>query len=399
MREQTLDELFAEFEAQALPTFRPPGVPDAERRLRSRPRRRRGLLAGVVALLLAGPAGAYAMAGRNPDHPPNPTVTPRVVERPISLPRGAGALVQLQFIDGRHGWALFNTCSPGGPADGCRLTLARTGNGGVIWTWSDPLPGAPDAYLLPLDGRTLTVWDGQQYRVTTDGGTTETLHPPTAPPPATQRALASRSGFLLACPSTERASYGIPRNCQDEQLRLVRIDGTPVPRQPPMPLRGDLDVRVIEGGDGRLWLTVLDEGKLTVMVSADQAVSWQALPAFDDVDQLLVSPDGRDVWLVGLDGPKPVRQLVDGRWQQRTGLPDDTKDVAAAGGGRLVVTSVHGGAGFWTDGGYTDLPELREPTRSGGASVHVLRDGTILFAEGGAHIIATGTPGVWARIS
>ncbi|MEV6815322.1 hypothetical protein AB0M52_24830, partial [Micromonospora sp. NPDC051296] len=132
MRETDLDQMFAEFEATATSTFRPPGVAAARRRVQDRRRRRRGLLAGLVTLLLAGP-GAYALAGRDTDRiPPTPTPSPtpdgRLVERKVTAQGAAGSLTELRFVDSWHGWALFDTCGPdedSGRTD-CWRDLART---------------------------------------------------------------------------------------------------------------------------------------------------------------------------------------------------------------------------------------------------------------------------------
>ncbi|MEU9505610.1 hypothetical protein AB0D32_04935 [Micromonospora sp. NPDC048170] len=420
MRETALDEIFAEFEANTLTSFRPPGVPAAERQVRDRRRRRRRLVAGVGALLLAGPAGAFVAAGRGADPgPPAPTPVPSVSptptgqlpERRVVLPGAPGELTELRFVDARHGWALFDTCDPGGPGDpdatGCRRTVGRTTDGGATWQPTARLADTKGlARLLPVDDRTLTVAVGDGYLVTTDGGAAWSRHSFGAPPPATQASTATRSGFVVRCPG-RRGLEGRP--CPRRELS--RIGSGHVRPQPPVPLGQESDHRLVEGGDGRLWLAVRDGDRLTVLVSADGAASWRKLPAVAGAGRLLVSPDGADAWLVSVreDGfdvtaTKQVWRLVGSRWEQRPGLPDNVSDVAAANGGILTVTGAYGSVGFWADGRYVDVPELRAALRydtDATLSVEVLRDDTVVVSTGSAQITGVG-PGItrtWTRIT
>ncbi|MGW4498523.1 hypothetical protein ACWENR_07890 [Micromonospora sp. NPDC004336] len=421
MRETALNEMFAEFEADAMTTFRPPGVPAAQRRVRER-RRRRGLLAGVVALLLAGPGGAYAVAGRGgePTPPtPAPTVSPSptttLPERRAALPGVTGKLADLHFVDARSGWALFDTCDANDPrATGCRRAVGRTADGGATWRPTAPLD-APrgSAYLLPVDERTLTVAVGDSLVVTTDGGATWSRHPVGSPPRAAQAGVATRSGFLVRCPGSSGLGDGT-RGTSCPRQELARIGAGPVRPQPRVALTPETDSQLVEGGDGRLWLTVRDGDRLAVLVHTIGAATWRALPAVPGAARLLVSPDGTDAWLVTVPdgesdatGPRKVWQLLGNRWERRPDLPSDANDVAAANGGVLAVTGASGG-GFWTDGRYVDSPELRAGLRAGltagtGDSpwVDVLRDGTVVVGIGTVRIVGVGSGAVraWARIS
>ncbi|MEU6072547.1 hypothetical protein [Micromonospora sp. NPDC047074] len=411
MRETALDEIFAEFEADALTSFRPPGVPVAERRVRDR--RRRRLLAGVAALLLAGPAGAFVAAGRgaDPDPPapaPTPSVSPtstgQLPERRVALP---GELTDLRFVDARHGWAIFDTCDSGDlDATGCRRTVGRTTDGGVTWQQRMMLADVKgSASLLPVDDQTLTVLVHDGYFVTTDGGTRWFHHQLSAPPPAAQASAATRSGFLVRCPG-ENGLEGRP--CPRREL--IRVGSGPVRPQPPVALTEKTGHRVVEGGDGRLWLAVRDGDRLTVLLSTDGAASWRKLPAVTGAGRLLVSPDGADVWLASVqeDGfdmavTKQMWRLAGSRWEQRPGLPDNTVDVAAANGGILAVTSAYGNAGFWADGRYLDVPELRAALRydtDPSPAVEVLRDDTVVVSTGSARImgVGSGVTRTWTRI-
>ncbi|MEV1142829.1 hypothetical protein [Micromonospora sp. NPDC049799] len=418
MRETDLDDVFTEFEARTAPTFRPPGVADAARRVRDRRRRRRGLLAGVAALLLAGPGGAYAMAGRDdaPTPPaPDPSASPddRLVERTVAVPGVPGELRQLQFVDARHGWALFDTCDREdvGSTD-CRRDLARTADGGVTWQRT-ALPAAADEpnlagppYLLPLDGRRITVVIGDRYLVSTDGGASFTDHPVSTPPEVIDLALATDSGYSLRCPQDQGVFSG--PSCP--RPRLVGIGGAPVPVQPPLNLRSESDKQLVEGGDGRLWVTAREGDRLTMAVTDDRAATWRTLPAVAGAARLLVSPDGLDAWLVGISDtsfsatdPNRLWKLVGDRWQEQPGLPDDTSTVAAANGGVLPVTSAYGGGGYWYDKRYVDEPALGGPVRADdeSASVQVLPDDTIVVTGQTGTFLGTGS-GVdrsWTRLS
>ncbi|MFG3706782.1 hypothetical protein ACGF7U_18905 [Micromonospora sp. NPDC047670] len=418
MRETALDEMFAEFESDALTTFRPPGVPAAQRRVRER-RRRRGLLAGVVALLLAGPGGAFAVAGRGgePTPPtPTPTVSPppttTLPERRAALPGAPGTLADLHFVDSRNGWALFDTCDPNDPgATGCRRAVGRTTDGGATWRPTAALDAPTDsAHLMPVDERTLTVAVGDSYLVTTDGGATWSRHPVGSPPPAAQAGVATRSGFLVRCPGSSGLDDGA-RGTTCRRAELARVGSGPVRPQPPVALTSETESQLVEGGDGRLWLTVRDGDRFTVLVNTIGAATWRKLSAAPGAARLLVSPDGADAWLVTVAegefdaaAPGKVWQWVGDRWERRPDLPDDTNDVAAVNGGVLAVTGAYGSVGFWADGRYVDSPELRAGLTAGTGDspwVDVLRDDTVVVGIGSARIVGVGSGAVrtWTRIS
>ncbi|GIJ79545.1 hypothetical protein SAMN05443287_107194 [Micromonospora phaseoli] len=416
MREINLDKLFAEFEATAAPTFRPPGVAAARRRVHDRRRRRRGLLAGLVALILAGP-GAYAVADRERDgDPPTPTPSPtpdgRPIERKVNPVGVAGRLDTLRFVDARHGWALFDTCAPTddlGRTD-CRRDLARTADGGETWQRT-PLPDAVNrpllsgpVHLLPVDGRTLTVRAGEGYLVTTDGGASFTEHPLGSPPEATRLGVASRSGYLLRCPDGNGV-YDLP--CS--RYRLARVGAAATLTQPPLIMNGDAARQLVEGGDGRLWVTVQEGDRLSVVVSSDSASTWQKLPVVRGAARLLVSPDGQHLWLVGMGDTeysvsttKRVWQLVDDSWRERVELPPDTNSVAAINGGLLAVTSAYGNIGYWTGERYIDAPEPRKRFGNGedSPSVQILPDDTIVITTPTTTILGPGTAQnrTWTRL-
>ncbi|MFU8875310.1 WD40/YVTN/BNR-like repeat-containing protein [Micromonospora sp. SL4-19] len=413
MPDTVIEEMFAEFEATARETFRPPGVPEAQHRVRARRRRRRGLLAGVTALLLAGSAGGYAAAhrGDRPEPTPTPTVSPtpdgKVTERKVALPGVPGELTDLRFVDARTGWALFDTCGSYDPdARGCQRTIARTTDAGVTWRRT-AFPAAPTGgvHLLPRDDETLTVMARDGYLVTVDGGATWTSHPLGSPPEATRRTFATPSGLFIGCPSPKGLDGGARGLTCGRQQVLRVVDGGALPHQPPVTLSQEVESVLFEGGDGRLWLTVLEGDRFTVITSDDLGVTWRKLPAVAGARNLAASPDGRDVWLVRTDRPNAVWRLVRDRWQQGPGLPDDTDGVAAVGGGTLAVTSTYGGMGFVADGRYVDVPELRDLLHSSsnyGVGVAVLPDGTVLVTPANnMQLLGTGrgVDRTWVRVS
>ncbi|MFC0006639.1 beta propeller repeat protein [Micromonospora siamensis] len=409
MRETTVVErVFAEFEADALTSFRPPGVADAQRRLRQR-RRRRGLLAGLTALLVGGPAGAFALAGGQTDPRPTPTpvvsVSPqrKFMERQIIVNGVPSTLTDIRFVDGRVGWALLGTCEPTADqvSGDCVRTLARTTDGGQSWRYASWSDATGPAQLLAVDADTAAVRSERVYRWTQDGGVTLVSLRLTDLPDVVRRSMATRSGLYIGCPGAKEPG-AVPVTCTRSQVR--RVGGGALPRQPALTLQPD-NGGLFEGGDGRLWVVSTEGDGVAVATSDDQGESWLRLPTVAGPATLSVSPDGRGVWLLGEDRSRMVWRLVGDRWQQRGGLPDDTSQAAALDADTLVVTSAYGGLGFWTGGRYTDVPELREPLRRDrddqDAGVDVLPDGTIAVRQSSALILGTGrgTDRTWVRIS
>ncbi|WP_147434658.1 hypothetical protein [Micromonospora musae] len=91
------------------------------------------------------------------------------------------------------------------------------------------------------------------------------------------------------------------------------------------------------------------------------------------------------------------------RWQEQSGLPDDSFAAVAANGGVLAVTGVYGGGGYCVDGRYVDKPALGGRQRDGGEAfiVRVLRDDPIVMSYPTGIFLGTGS-GVdrsWTRLS
>ncbi|TDB75665.1 hypothetical protein [Micromonospora sp. KC723] len=408
MPESTVDRVFAEFEAEALTMFRPPGVAAARRRARILRRRRRGFLAGLVALLLGGPAGAFALAGTDnapPTPAPTPSATPSPSDGPVIrrvAPSGApGELRELRFVNARAGWGLFSTCAVGGSTSNCRSAVAWTDDGGLTWRAA----AVPDTIrghlqLLPApDGETLTVMAETGWLVTSDGGRTFSEHPRQSPPPPAQRALATLSGYLLGCPGAAALTVVDPGPVCGRRV-LTNVGGRRVPDQPPVELRIDQNQQLVEGRDRRLWLAVHQRGRTVVLVRGSATTDrWRTLPSVPGELTLLVSPDGRHVWLAGFQERKPLWRLTGDSWRELPGLPDDTGSVAALDDGLLIVGGGSGTVGFLVDGRYVDRPELRDGPGSTGPGVGVLADGTIELDYNGTKAlgVGSGVERTWVR--
>lgn len=413
MADVRIEERFAEFEAQVTGTFRPAPITDMTTRVRQRRRLRRGLLTGFVLALVAAPAGGYAVASRD-DAQPTPTPTPTVTgpprfepdERRITMLDGYEN-ARLTMTDAAHGWVLFERCEDENESATCKYALGVTASAGASWnatmlgTRADGRP----VNLYPLDGRTLTVHViGKGFLLTTDGGETFTEHPESAPPVQALRASVG-GDFALLCPGAtgfEDGAGGL--ECARPQVRTV--GGDVVSPQPT--LRGEL-YELIQGGDGKLWLTSWDGAVTRVAVSYDSARTWQevgSVPA-ENVE-LTLSPTGTEVWAVA-DHPAQLWRYDGSRFVAQQGLPAEVfqHNVVAIGDGILAVKDGNDdtfAGGFWQDGRYQELPGLRA------SGVSVLSDGTLIFTERGPgtveeakHTTVVGTgEGIhrtWARYS
>ncbi|MEH0845097.1 hypothetical protein V6U81_22175 [Micromonospora sp. CPCC 205711] len=403
MPETVVTELFADFEADALPTFRPPGVAVARRRVRERRWRRRGLLAGLAALLVGAPTGVLAVDGRDAAPRPTPPAlgSGPLPERTVTVPGATGRLTDLRFVDARHAWALLDGCTREAMVD-CRQTVAWTSDGGVTWQGR----GIPDSdgsgQLMPYDPEQLVVATDREYLLLSSrffaspADSVRRVPTGAAPPLGAQSAWASPSGFRLTCP-------GEQQECA--RFQLVRVGSGKAWQQPPLSLDADAGPQLVEGGDGRLWVTTMKEGRSTVVVSDNDGITWQRLPAVPAEARPAVSPDGTEVWLVD-SGRGGVWRLVGARWQQRPGLPNVPLDggFAAAGAGAILVNS-HGRIGYWIDGRYVDQPDLRDALAHSGSSVvtvNSLPDGTIVLKGDDAWRIVgvgSGVDRTWTRFS
>lgn len=413
-----LSERFARFEAEVPATFRPAPLAEVASAARRRRRLRRALFAGVLALLVGGPAGAVAVAGRH-DGRPSPLPVPIVqtarppsaspspeaihpVERSVTLPGVDIPTKHVYPLDARHAWVYYESC-PEDPG-GCRYALGSTSDGGVTWQRANLPDLAVDKQtvvgLFPVDARTASLYVlHKRFWLTTDGGATFTSYPDSSPPPQAQRAITyPSSGYRLLCPGAvgfEDGASGV--ECDREQV--VRIGSGPVPNQPTLPGRLDW---VFQAADGRIWLTSVDGDVTRVALSTDDTRTWTDLGSVPGTPQLSVSPDGADVWLVVNHVPRipaAAWRLTGTRFVAQAGIPYDFSGVAAGGGMLAGVTGDPGkvgSAGLWYGGAFHPIPGLMA------SWLGVLPDGSLTCGQpDGSTLVGagTGTARDWYRLS
>jgi hypothetical protein len=419
MGEIGLGERFARFEAEVPATFRPAPLAEVVAAARRRRRLRRALFAGVLALLLGGPAGAVAVAGRHDGRPspmplpsvqtapPSASVSPdpiHPVDRKVTVPGVDLPLRAVQVIDAGHAWAFYDSCPDGGDPGGCRYALGSTSDGGVTWHRANLPDLAADGQLVvglfPLDERSAVFYVlHKRFWLTTDGGATFTSYPASSPPPQAQRAITyPPSGFRLLCPGAtgfEDGASGI----ECDRQRMVRVGSGPVPNQPTLP--GRLDA-AFQAADGRIWLQSSDGDLTRVAVSTDDSRTWTDVGSVPGNATLSVSPDGAEVWLVenhSPDVPAAVWRLTGSRFMPQAGIPYDFSGGAGGGGMLAGVTGDAGKvgqAGLWYGGTFHPIPGLSAMALDvlpDGSLTSRLPDGSTLVGTG------TGTDRDWYRLS
>jgi hypothetical protein len=227
----------------------------------------------------------------------------------VSVPPGYSPQT-VEFADSRTGFASFVPAGPdpGGEQDRYEARLFRTIDGG--WTWqpmADPRPPSVSPQLYTVDARTLVLLgEPHGWWVSRDAGETF-QHQPGYDPPAVlnDAGLDNQGDYRLDCP---------------EACRLTRRSGPPV-TQPPLP--GSL--QAIATTRGVLWAASVD-GVAYTAASADGGRTWRQAPVppagqrLDRVD-LQVSPDGRDLWLVGSPNPVPVPGFGTSARRKEIGIP------------------------------------------------------------------------------
>jgi hypothetical protein len=340
MPDRIIEDEFARFAEACTGTFRPVPV---EAMPRWRRARRRGALwlGGLVAALLAA-LSANALQPAGPADPAD-----RVVPRPVRL-AGARGEMDVRFVDASHGWVLFSDCRPD---DSCEHALGRTTDAGRTWTRVEPprLPGrgrvaiwglGPDAMMIGV------VTLGGAWWQTSDGGRTYTSVPVGDIRPA--------EGFR---PAT------VPLAAQSTPTSPAR-----------MPAR-----------DGVLWEVTHDGLSTRASYSTDRGATWRVLRAELPANgRLLVSPDGRDVWVV-TDVPTQAWRLTPDGATARPDFPAavNWQTVHAVDGGGLLTIVPGTGAGVWRDGRFTPLPA---PLREAGWAI-VLADGSIAVHGDDGHFV------------
>jgi hypothetical protein len=329
------------------------------------------------------------------------TATPppgfRPVERRIAVP-GVDLPVQwVNFVeDAHHALAWFEGCDE--QHNKCRYVLGSTEDGGATWHRLNLPAFGTDRVTIspyPLNARTFTLYEvGKRYWLTTDGGATYKQYPLKSPPVQARLAATfpvAGSAFTVLCPGAtgfEDGASGI--ECDREQL--IRTGSGPVQPQPAIPGKPSL---VTQGRDGRVWLLSRDGDRMRVAVSRDEARTWREIGAVSANAEVLVSPDGSDVWLFDTH-PSRLWRVSGSSLDAQSNPPElNFGGVGALGGGLLAVGSESGDAGFWRDGVFTPIRGLRAD------GVNVLPEGSLVYYQEGAYVVGTGvgTDRTWVRVS
>ncbi|HET8684655.1 MAG TPA: hypothetical protein VFM54_22710, partial [Micromonosporaceae bacterium] len=277
--------------------------------------------------------------------------------------------------------------------DGCPAALAATVDGGLTWqSRQHPRPVAPGQQLY-VGGARLVLLHADPYGwyVSTDAGLTFAFRPGSAPPPE-YATVAGRYGVWCE-PAPCRVVEGYPPGGGRR----------PVPAQPDLP--GEL-VTVAQAGAHELWAVSVAQGRAYPAVSLDQGRSWQRRDLPGPVGgssgspdgrpvsrvELRVSPDGRDVWLLGF-GPAARLEFPrlwlhgPGGWRVRhAGDPAPVAHAFAAAGGQALVVAGPGGLGVVGDG-YATFGDW--PSATG--YVRALPDGALVAAADTTGTDTTGT--------
>ncbi len=397
------DRLFAVFEADALPRFRPAPLADVARRAGSLRRRYRyRVLAGLLAALLV-PVGVVTAADRGDNRPvprPTPTVTaspaptesalPPVVPQPrqqhVPSPDSGLRLRELRFThDARHAWALFDSCAQDSSGR-CRYALETTADAGVSWQRvSVPaLPPTGQVLFYPVSPLIAALHArGHGFWVTVDGGRSYTAFPESEPPAAAYAGAEQPypdGRYALMCPYN--GDFEASVNACGPRATVCPTDGGNCLGAPP--LTGPLQ-QVITGADGRVWTISTWHGWSYVSYSVDQAATWIAVPPINTEGVLTASPDGTEVYLVAAD-PGRVWLIYGRAFVPVPGLPPGlvAPQVVALGGGLLAVREVDGRIWLVGDGRY-------RPLAGGAQDISRLPDGSLILRRAdGSVLVGTG---------
>lgn len=379
------------------PAIQPPGVPAVETVVRRRRVARRTLAATALVAVLALPFPIGVTKPAEPAAPVLPTSlpSPSVQTRRVDVPGlKLDVAPQIYFVDASHGWAWYDTCPPYGSPDdvkqGCHFGLGATTNGGRSWRkvtlpglepgWADPAE-APSVNFIPHGPGLASLHIGDEVLITADGGGSFAAYPPDKPP--TEVLLAQLGRYQMLCLD----------NAVCDRTHLVKVGVGRMSPQPP--LRGP-SAYLINGADGRLWLSDYNpgSGEARLMVSTDEAKSWRELPFPDAaVDQRpKVSPDGTEIWLKGQDS---LLRLDRDRWvaHGHSGV-HDFAEWEPVGGGAVAVATKAGGFGFVQGGLFRQV--------SGVAADYLvmLPDGTLsLYGHMGLILgVGTATDRSWIQV-
>jgi hypothetical protein len=315
---------------------------------------------------------------------PSPTVLRGSFERHSELDVVRGLRpVGIDFYDGYTGYVWLLGCD-----SGCQGALFVTYDGG--WSWLErtlPVDHVTTMNVDVVDARTLVLVTGPDawYR-SLDGGRTFV-----------------RAGDGQPKPTDTVRGPGVGCATGGECPPSVLVDGKPAPAQPRLP--GTLrSVAVVK--DGPIYAVSSSDTAATVAKSADGGRSWAPVGGpvpvrANALVRLIVSSDGKDVWLFTGDGGESgsVFLLEPTGWREiRTDLPGGARAMsgAAVGEGALAVPGRRFGY-LYADGRWADAGR---PTAA--MSAHVLSDGTLMTVTSPADIwlgAGNGAARLWNRVT
>ncbi|MGH3714533.1 MAG: hypothetical protein ACRDT4_13890 [Micromonosporaceae bacterium] len=375
-----------------------------------RRRQRRTLLAaaaGATVLLLLGGVGYAATRDRDDSRPavPDPERSEAVHH---TEPPPPYLLVEADFSDPAHGYAMWLVCEQRGPVTerGCGYRWQTTTDGGKTWQPGrpPPVPGfvwarvevtpVPQVATLPGGG---IVVDEDPYTspdhvrwFSDDGG--RTWQERTYRPRETIAEAPTGSGVYVWPHGDHEADFG--------RLTVIRPDGTAAwlgDKTPRFDNGEMVSVRVTEASDGNLWVDAEHDSdaasKLTV--SRDRGRSWTQVALPQANDARVLTNDGQTVYAAYPDdsqGADLLRSTDGGRhWAAVKG------DEGPVPG---VVTQYR--HALLRDGTVLRTAVDVEPDQDFDQRVHVLRNGTYESIPGspqagllgvvGARVVAVSYP-------
>ncbi|GIH05627.1 hypothetical protein Rhe02_36940 [Rhizocola hellebori] len=371
-----------------------PGVAQTVAGVRKRRNARRAAVAAIVLALLVIPlAIALRQDAKVPpvigptSAPVNPTPTPSATVHPLSpesrtLPSHGRAFAEqprLYFLGSNNIWALFVSCVANVRQElACQYALDYTTDRGLSWR-NIKLPALKGSIvdLYIFNQQVFAVHDltpPKTYYLTTNGGATYTSQ---ATPP-TQSLYALLGEYYTLCPG---ATGFESAKVECANAKLYRAGAGEVTTSLPV---HDGTTRVINGGDGRLWLASQSPN---LYRSQDKARTWQevdlpiGVQVGDDPSEVRLSPDGKELWMPAKGN---LIKLVGATWTTM-GVPDFATVTGwmPIGDGTVVLLRPHA-ASYYRDGVETPIG-VADPS-----GVQVLSDGTIVLRISPGYVIGTG---------
>jgi hypothetical protein len=319
-------------------------------------------------LLSVGLLAAATACGPDADRPAAPP-SPTEVVVDLGLPEGFEPL-SVEFADASHGYALFVRCRAL-----CEARLFHTADTGRTWRPREhPRPEAKNHQLYTGGGKVVVLLaEPHSWYVSRDAGASWQPRPYDGGGATPAEYHSAYGRYYMDCPESGAAGCAIRDWTAGPTWR----------REVPAELAAARSLT--NGGDGRLWLSGVDGGRIVTAVGAAGggftrlAVPEQAgRPVWNA--RVMISGDGRDTWLVadqeplggsGGGGRSSARalkgtglpllwQLQADSWVPRavTGIEEKggwPYSVAPAGGGLLAITGPEL-TGYLDGGAYSPAP-------------------------------------------